>query len=132
MAALSRCIKKYRTLFHQGRYIRLDNQNNNRIAYGVVEEDRSTGVFFIHQLEIDGHSTDRTVLFAGLHEDLNYTLEILYPTEAEALNRISESLVACDNCSFSGRYLMEWGIPVYLPHPGTGVVVKISILAAPF
>lgn len=118
--------KEHRALFHTGTYLRLDDQVNNRIGYGCVNSEQSQAIFFIHQQEIDVQSADRTVLFYGLQGDAKYSLQLLHPTDPATAKRTAEALTDSISRCFTGTYLMQWGIPVYLPHPGTSAVFLLE------
>ncbi|BHH84516.1 alpha-galactosidase [Desulforhopalus sp. 52FAK] len=118
--------KEHRELFHTGTYVRLDDRSNNRTGYGIVNEDRSEAIFFVHQCEIDVQSADRSVVLTGLNENGSYELQFLHPVDPVKITQLSDVLAEKSSGLFSGTFLMDWGISLYLPFPGTSAIIKVT------
>lgn len=113
----SKLYKQSRQLLHSGTYVRLDKQKNNRFGYGVVAQDQSEAIFFIHQSEIDDHSSDRAIVLTGLDDAAQYDVERLYG-DANTMPEINGPL--------PGRFLMEWGLSAYFRDPGTCLIYRLK------
>ena len=118
--------KEKRELFHTGDYLRLEQGDNSKNGYGIIAADKEEAIFFIHQTNLDGHSVDRTVRFAGLDRNRSYTLRFLHPSADDETKTIIPSISKEHSSKrvFSGTYLMKWGLPVFLVWPGRSAVLE--------
>lgn len=118
--------KQYRDIIHHGRSIRLELSDPLRNGLGVVSSDMKTALFCIVQMDIPTQTSARTICFSHLDPDSTYRLRLIRPVH----HSIESKLVNPENWysgfRLPGKTLMQTGISIFLPWPGTGVMFELK------
>jgi len=117
--------KKYRTLFHQGRYVRLDLDVSLRNGFGSISKDQSMALFCITQMDAPQHNDNSAIRFAGLSEQKTYRLKLLQPLDKSITGRMANTKSWVEGMELPGNVLMEHGIKLFTPWPQTSILVEL-------
>ncbi len=118
--------KKYRDLLHRGKSVRLDLCDALRNGYGTVADDQTLALFCIVQMDIPAQTSDRTVRFSHLAPDGLYRVRLLRPVDPSIHSKLSFPEKWMKGFTLPGRVLMESGLSVFMPWPGTGVLFELK------
>ncbi len=122
--------KHYRHLLHHGDAVRLELDARLRNGYGSVARDKSAALFCVMQLEAPGQIADQTIRFSHLDPDGIYLLKLLQPVTPSIDSMLTDRQHWLDGFSLPGKVLMESGISIYMPWPGTGILIDLQLQQA--
>lgn len=116
--------KYYRKLIHSGRYIRLALDSQQRNGYGVVSSNKEAALFCVIQLNIPDQVSARTIRFSHLDPDVTYRVKLLQPLHNSIEKMLPNRNRWFDGFDLPGRVLLDEGLSIYMPWPGTGVLIE--------
>lgn len=115
--------KNFRHLIHTGRLYRGD-LNGHSVDFGIVSDDKSTGLFAYNSVVETRRTMPRKYRFAGLDNTANYKLNMIWPTQLKEYS--SSILSVVEGQIFSGEALMKFGMQLPIVFPQTSLIFKLS------
>ena len=115
--------KQKRALIHGGRLFRLVSKPH-ALAFGIVSEDRSEGLFTYAQTATRAESVPESFRFEGLDAASRYKMELIWPQSFQT--RSPNALEATAETVISGEGLMTAGVQLPLTMPETALVFELT------
>jgi alpha-galactosidase len=120
---MTQLYKQYRSLIHQGKLYRLDD-NGMSVDFGVVSQDKQRALFAYNSVKETPRTNPPRYRFVGLQPETRYQLSLIWPT---TLNEYSPSVLGQVNGKiYSGEALMQIGMQLPMVFPQTTLIFSLE------
>jgi alpha-galactosidase len=120
---MTQLYKQYRSLIHQGKLYRLDD-NGMSVDFGVVSQDKQRALFAYNNVKETPRTNPPRYRFVGLQPETRYQLSLIWPT---ALNEYSPSVLGQVNGKiYCGEALMQIGMQLPMVFPQTTLIFSLE------
>jgi len=115
--------KKYRNLIHNGDFFRLDTDDTNLNAYGVVSKDKNEAVLWICQLVLPEFQIPEKVRIPYLNNNVEYIVNVLDKPENMSFNMKKTTDWLAKNIELTGEILEKIGIQLPVMDPESIILI---------
>jgi alpha-galactosidase len=118
--------KRERNLLHSGEMIRMDYPDSSHYLFGVVDEQKSEGIFSYVQLQPIIASHAPKLFFRGLNAKQKYQLSVINEAGEAQLMAISAPDWLNSGAVMTGAALEEVGLPAPILRPENALLLKVK------
>jgi len=118
--------KRERNLLHSGEMIRMDYPDSSHYLFGVIDEQKSAGIFSYVQLQPIVASHAPKLLFRGLNANQKYQLSVINEAGEAQFMAVSAPDWLNSGAVMTGAALEEVGLPAPILRPENALLLKVK------
>jgi|TARA_B110000977_G_scaffold14610_1_gene18118 alpha-galactosidase len=119
--------KKNRDLFHSGKVVRVETDNEATFVHGVVSQDQSKAIFAYVTLQGQAASRANAILIDGLDSNRSYSVKAVYPVGKPVFQERTGPKWL-DGIVLTGKALTQIGLRPPILFPETALLIEIEAI----